>query len=34
VGNATSVKRAVRFGQEIAAMLVNGGVLAVVLTST
>jgi len=34
VGNATSVKRAVRFGEEIAAMLVNVGVLAVVLTST
>jgi glycine reductase len=34
VGNATSVSRAVRFGEEIAAMLVNVGVQAVVLTST
>ncbi len=34
VGNATSVRRAVRFGQEIAAMLVNVGVQAVVFTST
>jgi glycine reductase len=34
VGNATSVERAVRFGQEIAAILVNVGVLAVILTST
>lgn len=34
VGNATSVRRAVRFGEEIAAMLVNVGVHAVVVTST
>jgi glycine reductase len=34
VGNATSVERAVRFGQEIAAMLVNVGVHAVIVTST
>lgn len=34
VGNATSVERAVRFGQEIAAMLVNVGVHAVICTST
>jgi glycine reductase len=34
VGNATAVRRAVRFGQEIAAMLVNVGVQAVVFTST
>lgn len=34
VGNATPVKRAVRFGQEIAARLVNEGVQAVVFTST
>lgn len=34
VGNATAVRQAVRFGEEIAAMLVNVGVLAVVLTST
>ena len=34
VGNATSVRRAVRFGEEIAAMLVNVGVHAVVITST
>jgi glycine reductase len=34
VGNATSVRRALRFGQEIAAMLVNVGVQAVVFTST
>jgi betaine reductase len=34
VGNATSVRQAVRFGEEIAAMLVNVGVQAVVLTST
>jgi glycine reductase len=34
VGNATSVRRAVRFGQEIAAMLVNVGVHAVITTST
>jgi len=34
VGNATSVRRAVRFGEEIAAMLVNVGVHAVILTST
>lgn len=34
VGNATSVERAVRFGAEIAAKLVNVGSLAVILTST
>ncbi len=34
VGNATSVRQAVRFGQEIAASLVNEGVQAVILTST
>jgi betaine reductase len=34
VGNATSVRRAVRFGEEIAAMLVNVGVHAVITTST
>ena len=34
VGNATSVRRAVRFGQEIAAILVNVGVHAVIITST
>lgn len=34
VGNATSVRRAVRFGQEIAALLVNVGVHAVIVTST
>lgn len=34
VGNATSVKRAARFGQEIAAQLVNEGVQAVIFTST
>jgi betaine reductase len=34
VGNATSVRRAVRFGEEIAAELVNVGVQAVVFTST
>lgn len=34
VGNATSVRRAVRFGQEIAAELVNVGVHAVITTST
>jgi len=34
VGNATSVANAQRFGQEIAAQLVNEGVNAVILTST
>lgn len=34
VGNATSVKRAQQYGQEIAALLVNVGVQAVILTST
>jgi betaine reductase len=34
VGNATSVRRAVRFGEEIAAALVDVGVQAVVFTST
>ena len=34
VGNATSVARAKRFGEEIAATLINEGVQAVVLTST
>lgn len=34
VGNATSVRQAVQFGREIAALLVNAGVQAVVLTST
>ncbi len=34
VGNATSVERAVGFGAEIAAKLVNVGVQAVILTST
>ena len=34
VGNATSVERAVRFGRDIAAMLVNVGVHAVIVTST
>ncbi len=34
VGNATPVERAVRFGEEIAAMLVNVGVHAVICTST
>jgi glycine reductase len=34
VGNATSVRRAVRFGEEIAAILVNVGVHAVITTST
>jgi glycine reductase len=34
VGNATSVRQAVRFGEEIAAMLVNVGVHAVITTST
>jgi len=34
VGNATSVRRARRFGEEIAALLVNEGVQAVIFTST
>jgi len=34
VGNATSVKRAQRFGKDIAAKIVNEGALAVILTST
>lgn len=34
VGNATAVRRAVQFGREIAALLVNAGVQAVILTST
>jgi len=34
VGNATSVERARRYGQEIAALLVNEGVQAVIFTST
>jgi glycine reductase len=34
VGNATSVARAKRFGEEIAATLINEGVQAVILTST
>ncbi len=34
VGNATPVERAARFGREIAALLVNVGVQAVVFTST
>jgi len=34
VGNATSVANALRFGKEIAAKLVSGGVQAVILTST
>jgi glycine reductase len=34
VGNATSVERAQKYGQEIAALLVNVGVQAVILTST
>ena len=34
VGNATSVERAEKFGQEIAGLLVNTGVQAVILTST
>ena len=34
VGNGTSVERARRFGQEIAAELVNEGVQAVIFTST
>jgi glycine reductase len=34
VGNSTSVEQAVRFGEEIAAELVNEGVQAVILTST
>ncbi len=34
VGNATSVERAQQYGQEIAALLVNVGVQAVILTST
>ena len=34
VGNATSVRQAQRFGEEIAATLVNEGVQAVVFTST
>jgi betaine reductase len=34
VGNATSVAQAQRFGKEIAALLVNEGVQAVILTST
>jgi len=34
VGNATSVAQAARFGAEIAALLVNEGVQAVVFTST
>lgn len=34
VGNATSVARAQKYGQEIAAQLVNVGVQAVILTST
>ena len=34
VGNATSVGRAARFGKDIAALLVNEGVQAVVFTST
>ena len=34
VGNATSVENARRFGEEIAAQLVNEGVQAVILTST
>jgi betaine reductase len=34
VGNATSVSRAVKFGEEIAASLVNVGVHAVIVTST
>ncbi len=34
VGNATSVERAAQYGAEIAALLVNVGVQAVILTST
>jgi glycine reductase len=34
VGNGTSVESARRFGREIAALLVNAGVQAVILTST
>jgi len=34
VGNATSVKRAERYGRDIAAKLINVGVQAVILTST
>lgn len=34
VGNATSVRQAIRFGKEIAAILVNQGVQAAILTST
>lgn len=34
VGNATSVRQAVRFGKEIAARCINEGVQAVILTST
>jgi len=34
VGNATAVERAVRFGRDIAAMLVNVGIHAVIVTST
>jgi betaine reductase len=34
VGNATSVERARRYGEEIAALLINEGVQAVVFTST
>jgi len=34
VGNATAVERARRYGEEIAAMLVNEGVQAVIFTST
>jgi glycine reductase len=34
VGNGTSVDRARRFGEEIAAQLVRDGVQAVILTST